>query len=181
MHIREMLKFGNYRFDPQQKALLQGDALVPLSPKTLETLEILLAARGCIVGKDEFMRRMWPDTFVEESNLTQNIFILRKTLGRTVSGRSYVETVPKRGYRLAAPIEVCVKPTDDAAHDEPSPQNGELSSSHHTEGIHSPLSEHRRILPLSPRVAMALIALGLLVGLAGWGRLRFEGLSVTNQ
>ncbi len=102
----ERLRFGRYVFDPDQQLLLCEGKVVPVSPKVLETLDVLLTARGRIVSKQEFMEALWPDTFVEGSNLTQNIFVLRRVLGLTDTGEPYVETVPKRGYRLASSVEV---------------------------------------------------------------------------
>lgn len=102
MTIDPQLHFGEFEFDCRQRLLLSRGEVVPLAPKVLQTLELLLAARGGLVTKDAFMRALWPDTFVEESNLTQNIFVLRKTLGLTEAGEPYLKTVPKRGYRLTA-------------------------------------------------------------------------------
>ncbi len=99
------LRFGRFVFDAAECLLFCEDERVPLSPKVLETLALLLERRGHVVSKQEFMQTLWPDTFVEESNLTQNIFILRKTLGTTDAGRQYVETVPKRGYRISTVVE----------------------------------------------------------------------------
>jgi DNA-binding winged helix-turn-helix (wHTH) protein len=67
-----------------------------LTPKALDLLVILVEHRGRLLGKDELMRRLWPDTFVEEANLTQYIFTLRKQLGEQPGGRAYIETVSRR-------------------------------------------------------------------------------------
>lgn len=99
------LRFGHFLFDPGENLLLRYGERVALSPKVSETLALLLQHRGRIVSKAEFMEALWPETFVEESNLTQNIFILRKTLGFTDDGKPFVETVPKRGYRISTPVE----------------------------------------------------------------------------
>jgi TolB-like protein len=80
-----------------------GDA-ISLTPKATEILLELLKNAGQLVEKDELLKEVWPDTFVEESNLTQNIFILRKALGDDRSGPKYIETVARRGYRFLATV-----------------------------------------------------------------------------
>ena len=67
-------------------------------------LLVLIERRGQIVSKDELMARVWPDTFVEESNLSQNIYTLRKVLGQTEDGQDFIKTIPKRGYRFVADV-----------------------------------------------------------------------------
>ena len=73
--------------------------------KAADVLIALLVRDGQLVTKDELLKEVWPDTFVEEGNLARHIFLLRKTLGETPDGASYVETVPKRGYRFVGPVE----------------------------------------------------------------------------
>ena len=77
---------------------------MPLAPKVFDTLAILVENSGHILEKDELMKRLWPDSFVEESSLSQNIFQLRKALEGGTSGRQYIETIPKRGYRFAVGV-----------------------------------------------------------------------------
>src|ERR1043166_4768030 len=95
-------EFGPYRVDPAERRLLRGDAPLPLTPKAFETLLALVENAGRGLDKDELLRRVWPDTFVEEGSLMRNISVLRKVLGDE-DGR-YIETMPKRGYRFVAPI-----------------------------------------------------------------------------
>jgi Tol biopolymer transport system component/DNA-binding winged helix-turn-helix (wHTH) protein len=97
-------EFGPYRLDAGQLLLWNHDELVPLTPKALETLLALVEKPGRLVGKDELMKRLWPDTFVEENNLAFNISVLRKALTDGQSGFAYIETIPKRGYRFIAPV-----------------------------------------------------------------------------
>jgi DNA-binding winged helix-turn-helix (wHTH) protein/TolB-like protein len=89
-------EFGPFRYDAVQRLLFRDGELVPVVPKALETLHVLLERRGTIVEKAELMRLVWPDTTVEEVGLARNISLLRKTLG------DYIETIPKRGYRFPA-------------------------------------------------------------------------------
>jgi Tol biopolymer transport system component/DNA-binding winged helix-turn-helix (wHTH) protein len=84
--------------------LVRGKEKLPLTPKVFETLLALVEAGGSLVEKSELMARVWPDSVVEEANLTQNISILRKTLGEDSGARQFIETVPKHGYRLAADV-----------------------------------------------------------------------------
>jgi DNA-binding winged helix-turn-helix (wHTH) protein/Tol biopolymer transport system component len=98
------LVFNNFILDSEQRVLWKEGEAVPLSPKVFETLELLVLSEGRIVSKQEFMKALWPDSFVEDGNLTQNIFILRKLLGTSEDGRSYIETFSRRGYRFAGTI-----------------------------------------------------------------------------
>lgn len=94
--------------------MLCGGTPVALPPKALKTLLLLVQNSGRVVTKENLMNEIWPGIFVEESNLTQNIFTLRKALGEGRRGQKYIETMTKRGYRFAIRVrEVCGK--DDAA------------------------------------------------------------------
>jgi DNA-binding winged helix-turn-helix (wHTH) protein len=102
---REIYEFGPYSLDPTQMLLRRAGNVVPLQPRALETLLVLLMQRGEVVSKQELMERVWPDSFVEEGNLTQNIFLLRRELGKTPEGEDYIQTVPKRGYRMNVTVK----------------------------------------------------------------------------
>lgn len=98
--------FGEFRLDVTEHLLYKDSGeLVPLKPKAVETLELLVIERGRLLTKSELLERLWPDAVVEESNLSQNIYLLRKFLGTTPDGQNYIETVPKRGYRFVAEVE----------------------------------------------------------------------------
>jgi TolB-like protein/DNA-binding winged helix-turn-helix (wHTH) protein len=107
--IKHLYVFGSFRFDPEERLLLRDGRPVPLSPKLTEALFLLVQNAGHLVGKDELMKRLWPDAFVEEGNLNKNIFVLRKTLGQWDGGLEYIETVSKRGYRFVAPVDRVAK------------------------------------------------------------------------
>jgi len=96
--------FGPFRLDSENRVLVRDGTPVPLAPKVAETLLLLVESAGRLVDKDELIKRVWPDAFVEEGNLNKNIFVLRKLLGEWDGGREYIETVPKRGYRFVAPV-----------------------------------------------------------------------------
>lgn len=93
--------FGPFCLDLTERVLSRGGRTVPLAPKIVDTLILLVENAGRVVGKYEMIERLWGDTFVEESSLSQNIFLLRKALGDGSRGREFIETLPKRGYRFA--------------------------------------------------------------------------------
>jgi len=97
-------EFGPFRLDLSERLLVRNGKAVQLSPKVFETLAFLVENRGHVLEKDELIKRLWPDTFVEESSLAQNIFQLRRALNGGGSSRKYIETVPKRGYRFSADV-----------------------------------------------------------------------------
>src|SRR6185369_1955291 len=100
-----LLRFGRFSFDANDRMLLCDGRRVPLAPKVLQTLLILLRHSGHVVEKTSLMQQVWPDNFVEEGNLAQHIFTLRKVLGDNTDEPQYIETVPGRGYRFVAPVE----------------------------------------------------------------------------
>lgn len=102
---QHLYEFGPYRLDTAERLLLRDGVPVPLTPKAFETLVALVQRSGHLVEKDELMKVVWSDAFVEESNLTNNVYALRKILGHGENGQSYIETVPKRGYRFTGPVK----------------------------------------------------------------------------
>ncbi len=100
----KLYEFGEYRLDLSERMLWRGEELLTLPPKVFDTLSILVKTEGRIVSKSELMEAIWSDAFVEESNLSQNIYTLRRTLGVDEAGRQFIETVPRRGYRFAVPV-----------------------------------------------------------------------------
>ena len=97
-------EFGRFRLDAADRLLFRDQVVVPLTPKVFDLLLVLVQADGSVVAKDDIMTKVWRDTFVEEGNLTQNVSILRKALGDGQDGQTYVETIPRRGYRFAANV-----------------------------------------------------------------------------
>jgi len=104
--LRELYEFGPFRVDPDREVLLREGQQVPLTPKTFQILLVLVRHSKEVVTKDDLMQLVWPDTFVEEANLSRNIFMLRKALGETPQDHRYIVTVPGRGYRLAADVQL---------------------------------------------------------------------------
>jgi Tol biopolymer transport system component/DNA-binding winged helix-turn-helix (wHTH) protein len=124
---RKGYEFGPFRLDVSGRVLLRENHPVPLTPKAFDTLLLLVENGGALVEKDELMRRIWPDTFVEEANLANNISALRKILGEGSLGRQYIETVPRRGYRFVADVrDVIPAPGCHRTESEPHPvESGE--------------------------------------------------------
>jgi DNA-binding winged helix-turn-helix (wHTH) protein/TolB-like protein/Tfp pilus assembly protein PilF len=98
----ELIRFGTFQVDPRERVLLRDGRPIPLTPKALETLLVLLRHHGHVVSKADLLKTVWLDAFVEEGVLAQNILTLRKVLGNP----DWIENVPKRGYRFTAPVEL---------------------------------------------------------------------------
>ncbi len=103
---KQLYEFGPFRVDPEKELLLRGEETVPLTPKTFQILLVLMRRKKEVVTKDELMREVWPYTFVEEANLSRNIFLLRKALGESPQDHQYIVTVPGRGYRFAEDVQL---------------------------------------------------------------------------
>src|SRR5215831_12446823 len=97
-------EFGPFRLNPDQQLLAEGTKRVPLTPKAFQILLALVESQGQILSKEELFQKVWPDTFVEEATLAQNVFTLRKVLKGDRGTSHYIETVPKRGYRFVARV-----------------------------------------------------------------------------
>jgi len=97
--------FGPFRLDRERYLLFRDGDVIQLSPKAFEILLFLVTHRGEVLKKDYLLETIWPDTFVEESNLAQNIFLLRKALGEEKNEHRYIVTIPGVGYRFVAPVK----------------------------------------------------------------------------
>ncbi|HEY0462274.1 MAG TPA: winged helix-turn-helix domain-containing protein [Pyrinomonadaceae bacterium] len=102
--------FANFRLDVSQKVLLRDEKPVALTPKVFDTLEFFLENAGRLLEKDELMQKIWQDRFVEESNLTSNIKMLRKALGDNAASPRFIQTVQRRGYRFVAEVKPLSRP-----------------------------------------------------------------------
>jgi Tol biopolymer transport system component/DNA-binding winged helix-turn-helix (wHTH) protein len=98
-------EFGPFLLDTTERLLLRDGRVVPLTPKVVETLIALVEKNGHIVGKETLMERLWPNTFVEDGSLIQNVSILRRALSYGNGASNYIETIPRRGYRFAADVK----------------------------------------------------------------------------
>ena len=97
---KHFYEFSSFRLDAARRVLLMEGKHLALAPKVFDTLLVLVQRRGQVVEKDELMKLLWPDSFVEEANLTQNVSLLRKLLGESPNDHRYIVTVPGRGYRF---------------------------------------------------------------------------------
>lgn len=104
LQSKQFYEFASFRLDPSEKVLLHEGRPVPLTPKVFDTLQVLVENAGHLLAKRFLMQHIWPDRFVEESNLTFNIKMLRKALGDDAASPRFIETVPRRGYRFIAEV-----------------------------------------------------------------------------
>ncbi len=102
--IKHLYEFGPFRLDASERILMCEGKAIPLAPKVLDTLLVLVENNGAVLEKEELLKTLWPDTIVEESNLTTYISQLRKALGENGSEQNYIETIPRRGYRFVAAV-----------------------------------------------------------------------------
>src|SRR5215813_3346992 len=102
---KQFFEFGPFRIDTVKRLLLRDEEPITLKAKCFDTLLVLVEARGQVLEKDELMRRVWPDTIVEESNLTGYISTLRKTFGENPKEHRYIITLPGRGYSFVAEVK----------------------------------------------------------------------------
>ena len=125
---RRTYQFGPFALHVATRLLMRDREVVPVTSKAFETLLVLVRHAGRVVGKDELLRDVWPDAVVEESNLTQTIFMLRKALGDAVRDHRFIVTVPKRGYSFVA--EVRERTEDEQATLAPGPARELLGRRH---------------------------------------------------
>jgi DNA-binding winged helix-turn-helix (wHTH) protein/esterase/lipase len=113
--VRGAYRFGPFHLDVRERRLSRGDEVIPLRLKVFDTLLLLVENAGRLVTKQELLDTVWPETTVEENNLNHNVSVLRKALGEKATGQQYIETVPRVGYRFAAPVDVAVPQTGASA------------------------------------------------------------------
>ena len=111
-------EFGEFRLDVDERVLLRGGSVLEITPKAFEILLLLIRNAGRTVTKEEIFEGVWPDSFVEETNLSHHIFRLRKVLGESETTK-YIETAPRRGYRFVADVRpIAAAASDTKAKDE---------------------------------------------------------------
>ena len=113
IHNLDSYEFGAFRLDVAERVLTKGSLAIPLTPKAFDTLVVLVRNSGHVVSKDELLKAVWPDTFVEEGVLAVNVAVLRKALNDGEEGRTYIETVPRRGYRFVGQVKRTGKGSED--------------------------------------------------------------------
>ena len=175
-------EFEDFRLEADHLLLFRNGEQLALTPKVIETLLALIERHGDVVSKDELMQILWPDTIVEESNLSQNLYILRKTLGRASGGGPFIETLRRRGYRFGLDVRFT---NEQFTTPEPSrPLRIERSDNiysvvewrrEHTGNGPVTAAEHRRPAWLAPLIAITVViaSAGLIFGVykfAGGGK-----------
>ena len=106
--INHLYEFGTFSLDVTERILICEGKIIPLAPKVFDTLQVLVENSGHLLEKEVLLEKLWPDTIVEEGNLTTYISQLRKALGENGNSHSYIETVPRRGYRFVAEVKEIV-------------------------------------------------------------------------
>jgi DNA-binding winged helix-turn-helix (wHTH) protein/TolB-like protein len=112
MQEKRLFDFAQFRFDAENQRLLHKNKTISLPSKAAELLLLMLDNQGRVLEKDFLMETLWQGTFVEEANLTQNIYLLRKALGKTSSGEAMIKTLPKRGYKFVPEVRVVTAEAD---------------------------------------------------------------------
>jgi TolB-like protein/DNA-binding winged helix-turn-helix (wHTH) protein/Tfp pilus assembly protein PilF len=180
LKAKAIFEFGAFRLDPTERLLLRGKVPVQLSPKVFDALVVMVASRGRLLGKDELLRTVWPDSFVEESNLALYVSILRKALQDGEDGFQYIETVPRHGYRFVAEVcEVADTSSDSSVSpvaipgQQPTPEVGKGL------GVPGPASPWNRFRSPAFAIAGLVLLLAVLIFIFAvpvWKRLRNPGL-----
>lgn len=106
-----VFRFGPFELNVREHRLLRDGDVIPLRGKVFDTLRVLVENAGSLVSKEDLLRALWPDAAVEENNLNHNISILRKALGEKATGQTYIETVPRIGYRFVSPLTALSAPS----------------------------------------------------------------------
>ena len=160
---RVLYEFGPFRVDPDKQVLLREDHPVAITPKAFETLLMLVRRSREVVTKDELMKAVWPDAFVEEQSLSQNIFTIRRALGETPEDRRYIVTVPGRGYRFAAQVRTVMEDGEDLLLESRSRSQMVIEQTEHGTMPALPEAPHHKAIwkHASPIIAVVvLVALG---------------------
>ncbi len=152
--LKDLYQFGPFRLDVRERLLLRDDQSVPLTPKAFDLLLAMVEHHGHLLEKDELMKLVWPDTFVDENNLASNISQLRKALGEGENGQKFIETIPKRGYRFIANVQ--------KAQDEAPPMEENIAPT----GAVTPASDHKVATPAPFRFSLSDLRLALSISFA---------------
>src|SRR5688572_15203885 len=102
--IPRFYDFGPFRVDAVNRLLLRDRQVVPLTSKVFDILLVFVNNTGRVLDKEDLMKQVWPESFVEEGNLTRNVSTLRKALGESPQEHHYIITVPGRGYRFVPSV-----------------------------------------------------------------------------
>src|SRR5262245_18795365 len=182
-NLKRLYEFGPFRLDAGERLLLRDGEVVPLTPKAFDLLLALVEQPGHLLEKDALLKTVWPDSFVEENNLADNISRLRKALGEGDQGRKFIETVPRRGYRFVAEV----KELSDAVSLPPRHEELAAASLPVRHGVRFPLHKRPEVLLITfGFLALVLLGLGLYLRFRPTSRaavelLEFKGNFYINQ
>src|SRR5271155_4576489 len=106
MKTEGIFEFGEFRVDALTRTLRREEEIVTLNRRAFDVLLYLVRNPGKLIARDELIKNVWPDTFVDENSLAQSISALRRALGEKPSDNSYIVTLPGRGYQFVVPVQV---------------------------------------------------------------------------
>jgi len=173
---QQFYEFGDFRLYPDDRLLSRDGEAVTLTPKCFDILQVLVERSGYLVEKEELMKAVWPDAFVEEGNLTQSISLLRRALGDNPDGPHYIETIPRYGYRFVAPVKTqlselgTLEGTVEATVSSGSEQTSQLSE----------LAVHRRGRKLAIAGTIGIILVGMITWFT-WPRFQRKEITARNE
>ena len=178
--MSEIFQFGEFRIDPLERTLRRNDSPVTLQRRAFDVLLYLVQNPGRVVTKDELLKNVWPDAFVDENNLTQSVSVLRKALDQRPGENSYITTLPGRGYQFVVPVQVIgeARPGDERRGLANTSQGGSLLVQERTVTTKIVTEENHttRRTSISRWALVAALVAGLIAtifaGVAMWKRLR---------
>ena len=154
----DIYAFGPFRLDATHHALYRGDDFIPVTPKALDTLLLLVENAGDLVSKDAVLQRVWPDAFVEEGSIATNISMLRKILNPHFEGDGPIATVSRRGYRFSEPVTLR----------KATPQRLRVSDEEVPPAPSPATRQPRRRAPIAISVAISIAIIMLMIGVTAW-------------
>ena len=180
---KELYEFGDFRLDVAERKLYRLDGKMNglLPEKAFQTLVHLVRNSGTLVGKQELLSAVWPDTIVEENNLGKAIHAIRQHLGEKVAANSYIETVPKHGYRFVAEVKRIEIVGEDREDNAPFVSSS-AESKHGAAGQRSNMQAETLPLGRSNSYRVAAIAAMVVIAAAGlWLAIKWPQSSVPNE
>ncbi|HEX5217425.1 MAG TPA: winged helix-turn-helix domain-containing protein [Vicinamibacterales bacterium] len=153
----QLYEFGPFRLDATDRLLWRDSELISLTPKALDLLVLLVESGGRVVTKEDLMRRLWPDAFVEEANLSHHVYKIREALGEHPDGGQYIDTLARRGYRFVAPVQLAAPRLATAAAAPPAP----VATVNSTDESAESASGRRFLVPVTAIVLLLVATVGV--------------------